>query len=48
MSRKTTDLSDEHPVAKILPSIFQDFGGVSDFNGPAVTVKRFEDNSRIK
>ncbi len=45
---KTTDLCDQHPDAGILPVELRDFGGVRQFSGPAVTVKCFEDNSRIK
>ena len=45
---KTTDLSDEHPEARILPAVFKDFGGSVCFSGKALTVKCFEDNSRIK
>lgn len=45
---KTTDTSDQHPEARILPAVFKDFGGAVQFGGTAVTVKCFEDNSRIK
>jgi regulator of ribonuclease activity A len=49
MSIKTTDLCDEFGAsARVLLPIFQDLGGKPDFQGPAVTVKCFEDNSRIK
>lgn len=49
MSIKTTDLCDEFGAnAKVLLPIFQDLGGRADFQGRAVTVKCFEDNSRIK
>ncbi len=49
MSIKTTDLCDEFGAgAKVLLPIFQDLGGKADFQGRAVTVKCFEDNSRIK
>ena len=49
MTFKTTDLCDEHgEQARVLQPIFQDLGGRSDFVGPALTVKCFEDNSRIK
>ena len=44
----TTDLSDERTDAVVLPAGFHDFGGAIRFNGPALTVKCFEDNSRIK
>ncbi len=45
---KTTDLCDEHPDARVLPPDFKDFGALRAFKGTAVTVKCFEDNSRIK
>ena len=45
---KTTDLSDLHTNAGILPAAFRNFGQSVRFSGPAVTVKCFEDNSRIK
>lgn len=49
MSVKTTDLCDEFGAgAKVLLPLFQDLGGKADFQGRAVTVKCFEDNSRIK
>lgn len=46
---KTTDLCDEYgPRARVLAPLFLDLGGRTDFCGRAVTVKCFEDNSRIK
>ena len=45
---KTTDLSDQYSDAQILPPDLRDFGGIAAFAGTAVTVKCFEDNSRIK
>lgn len=49
MSYKTTDLCDDFGhKARVLAPIFQDLGGRKDFMGEAVTVKCFEDNSRIK
>ncbi len=49
MSLKTTDLYDRHgEAARVLQPVFQDLGGRPAFNGVAVTVKCFEDNSRIK
>jgi regulator of ribonuclease activity A len=44
----TTDLCDEHSGARVLPVALRDFGGTAKFSGPALTVKCFEDNSRIK
>ncbi len=49
MTFKTTDLCDDHgDRARVLQPIFQDLGGRQDFAGPALTVRCFEDNSRIK
>ena len=49
----TCDLLDAHPDAQVcLPNIegksFQSFGGKDHFHGEIVTVKCFEDNSRVK
>ena len=45
----TADLYDQHGEAlRVAAPIFRDFGGRTRFAGPAVTVKCFEDNSRIK
>lgn len=49
MSEKTTDLSDQlGSRAKVLAPIFVDLGAREAFSGKAVTLKCFEDNSRIK
>ncbi|MGA2992818.1 MAG: ribonuclease E activity regulator RraA [Candidatus Korobacteraceae bacterium] len=49
MTLKTTDLCDQFEQrARVLAPIFHDFGGRAAFDGVAVTVKCFEDNSRIK
>jgi regulator of ribonuclease activity A len=48
MTPNTTDLCDEHPDAVVLPAAFRDFGGTARFSGPVLTVKCFEDNSRVK
>ena len=49
MPMKTTDLYDRFgEAARVLPPVFQDFGGRSAFSGQVVTVKCFEDNSRVK
>jgi len=46
---KTTDLYDRFgESARVLPPVFVDFGGRVSFSGRVVTVKCFEDNSRIK
>lgn len=49
----TCDLCDVHKNDdsgrfRVLPPVFQSFGGVEAFAGPAVTVKCFEDNSLVK
>lgn len=33
---------------RVLPPVFRDFGAVSAFHGPVVTIKCFEDNSLVK
>jgi regulator of ribonuclease activity A len=49
MTRSTCDLYDQFAyAARVLPPLFQDFGGRSAFGGEVVTVKCFEDNSRVK
>ena len=49
MNFKTTDLCDQfEQSARVLAPVFHDFGGRAAFHGVAVTVKCFEDNSRIK
>ncbi|XID74116.1 ribonuclease E activity regulator RraA [Alkanindiges sp. WGS2144] len=49
----TCDLLDDHPQTQVMsPSIdgksFKNFGGRKAFGGEVVTVKCFEDNSRVK
>ncbi|WP_020648843.1 ribonuclease E activity regulator RraA [Solimonas variicoloris] len=48
MSFATTDLSDAHPEAQVADPVFGDFGGVSAFHGPVVTLKVFEDNTMVR
>lgn len=49
MSLSTCDLSDRFgDEARVPPPLFRHFGGLKRFSGSAVTVKCFEDNSRIK
>lgn len=49
MSESTSDLYDKFLVrARVLPPVFQDFGGRARFSGVIVTVRCFEDNSRVK
>ena len=49
----TCDLCDAHkndPASEfqVLPPVFRDFGGARRFCGPVVTIKCFEDNTRVK
>ncbi|KAA6185615.1 RraA family protein [Thiohalocapsa marina] len=45
----TADLYDTHgETVRVCAPVFRDFGGRTRFFGQAVTVKCFEDNSRIK
>lgn len=47
--KPTCDLYDDYlDTVRVLPAGFRSFGAVQRFSGPAVTVKCFEDNSRIK
>lgn len=49
MTHSTCDLSDQYGDAARLPApVFRDFGGSARFQGAAVTVKCFEDNTRVK
>ncbi|TNF85965.1 MAG: ribonuclease E activity regulator RraA [Gammaproteobacteria bacterium] len=49
MSFKTADLSDEHAdrVQIVSPGL-RNFGGKTRFRGPVVTVKSFNDNSKVR
>ena len=49
MTNSTCDLYDSLGTrARVLPPLFQDFGGRPQFSGVVVTVRCFEDNSRVK
>ncbi|WP_435099984.1 ribonuclease E activity regulator RraA [Arhodomonas sp. AD133] len=49
MSKATTDLSDAYGDGlRILAPMFLDYGGRRSFSGPVVTVKVFEDNTRVR
>lgn len=49
MTFVTCDLCDDHPLAvRVCEPMFSSFGGRSSFGGEIVTVKCFEDNSRVK
>ena len=44
----TPDLCDAYPLVRVLSPMFKNFGGRKSFGGQVVTVKCFEDNSRVK
>lgn len=49
MSFVTCDLCDDHPeLVRVCEPMFAGYGGVAAFGGRIVTVKCFEDNSRVK
>lgn len=49
MSFATTDLSDKYTAdVQVAEPIFRDFGGKTDFYGPAKTLKLFEDNTLVR
>ena len=49
MAQTTPDLCDEFPdIVRVLTTAFISYGGREAFNGPARTVKCFEDNSKVK
>lgn len=49
MTFVTCDLCDDHAdVVRVCEPMFSNFGGISAFGGAMVTVKCFEDNSRVK
>ena len=46
---KTTDLSDAHGEAvRVADPVFRDFGGVVEFDGPALCVRAPEDNTHVR
>ncbi|MBL0231272.1 MAG: ribonuclease E activity regulator RraA [Moraxellaceae bacterium] len=44
----TPDLCDAYSAVRVLTPMFKNFGGRNSFGGQVVTVKCFEDNSRVK
>ena len=48
MSWTTPDLCDQYPDIQVAEPVFRGYGGRVAFAGPAVTVKCFEDNSRVR
>jgi regulator of ribonuclease activity A len=49
MGKATADLYDEHGEhLRVLAPIFNDYGGVTDFEGSVATLKVHEDNSLVR
>ncbi len=49
MNISTPDLCDQYTdTVRILEPVFRNYGGKSSFGGQIVTIKCFEDNSRVK
>lgn len=49
MTKALADLYDTHGEAlRVAAPIFRDFGGVTDFEGPVVILKVFEDNTLVR
>lgn len=49
MSKATADLYDDHGERlRVLAPIFNDYGGVTDFEGSVTTLKVHEDNSLVR
>jgi regulator of ribonuclease activity A len=49
MTFTTPDLCDDHPDdVRVVEPMFNNYGGKMSFGGEIVTVKCFEDNSRVK
>jgi regulator of ribonuclease activity A len=49
MAQATSDLYDQYEERlRVLPPVFHDYGGRRSFSGEVVTVRCFEDNSRVK
>lgn len=49
MNISTPDLCDEYPdTVRVLEPVFKNYGGKTSFGGEIVTIKCFEDNSRVK
>ena len=44
----TPDLCDAYPDVEVLEPMFSNFGGRDSFGGQIVTIKTFEDNSRVR
>lgn len=48
MTWTTPDLCDRFPEVSIAEPLFRSYGGRAAFSGPIVTVRCFEDNSRVR
>jgi regulator of ribonuclease activity A len=49
MTFTTPDICDEFPTqTHVLEPLFNDYGGVTKYSGEIVTIKCFEDNSKVK
>lgn len=48
VAMRTTDLCDAHPDLAVAAPIFRDFGGLTTFSGPIVTLAVVEDNQRVR
>jgi regulator of ribonuclease activity A len=48
MAWTTPDLCDAHPEIAVADPVFRDYGGKHAFCGSMVTVRCFEDNSRVR
>ncbi len=48
MSWTTSDLCDAHPDVRVVDPVFRSYGGRPAFSGRIVTVRCFEDNSRVR
>lgn len=49
MAFQTADLCDQYPaLVRVMEPLFSNFGGRSQFHGPAVTLKVFEDNTLVR
>lgn len=44
----TPDLCDAHPDVRVATPLFRDYGGRTAFCGQIVTIRCFEDNSRVR
>lgn len=48
MSWTTPDLCDDHPDVQVVDPVFRSYGGCPAFHGRIVTIRCFEDNSRVR